>query len=167
MSLVLQTERLTLKPFAESDLDVVERIFVNKFVRRYLFDDEIIERGQIEEFINISNQTFSKKKYGLWLIVLNESQVIIGVTGLWHFFEEQQPQLLYALLPEYAGEGFATEAARKIVEYSFSELDFEHLDASCDAPNFDSQKVAQRLGMKKIREESINESPTVFFRLEK
>ncbi len=167
MNLELQTERLTLKPFAEGDLDVVERIFTNEFVRKYLFDDEIIEREQIEQFINISNQTFSEKKYGLWLIVLSESQVFIGITGLWHFFEEQQPQLLYALLPEYAGKGFATEAARKIVEYSFSELDFDYLDASCDAPNFDSQKVAERLGMKKIREELINESPTVFFRLEK
>jgi [ribosomal protein S5]-alanine N-acetyltransferase len=82
-------------------------------------------------------------------------------------FHEEQPQLIYALLPKALKKGYATEAANKIIEYSFDELGYEYLVASCDQPNIESQKVAERLGMMKIEEKNVNGSPTVFFRLEK
>lgn len=167
MKTELVTERLTLRPIQESDFETIQRIFADKFVRKYLFDDEILEEGQIKEFIEISDRIFAEKDYGLWLIVSKEAQKEIGFTGLWHFFDEHQPQLLYGLLPEFTGKGFASEAALKIIEYAFSRLSFEYVDASCDAPNLDSHRVAERLGMKKIKEETISGLPTIFFRLEK
>lgn len=167
MSLQLKTERLTLKPVtAEGDLEILERIFTDAFVRRFLFDDRILDRNQIAEFINLSRETFAAGKYGLWLIIIDETSEIIGFTGLWHFFDEAQPQLLYALLPEFTRQGIATEAARKIIEYAFAELSFDYLDASCDLPNGMSQKVAENLGMKIYKQEETGGLPTVFFRLE-
>lgn len=162
----LKTERLTLKPVAQSDLNILFEIITDEFVRKYLFDDKVLDKNQIEELIKTSDETFNNKKYGLWLIILDKTKEIIGFTGLWHFFDEAQPQLLYALLPEYTGRGFASEASRKIIEYAFSELSFDYLDASCDAPNTDSQRVANSLGMKIYKQEEINGLPTVFFRLE-
>ncbi|WP_394336181.1 hypothetical protein [Adhaeribacter arboris] len=38
----------------------------------------------------------------------------MGFAGLWFFFEEDQPHLLYGLLPEYTKSGLATEAARAV-----------------------------------------------------
>lgn len=167
MKLELKTERLTLKPVtAENDLEILERIFTDAFVRKYLFDDLILEPSRVAEFINLSRESFSEKKYGLWLIALGETSEIIGFTGLWHFFDEAQPQLLYALLPEFTGRGFASEAARKIIEYAFNELSFDYLDASCDLPNRASQKTAENLGMKIYKQEETSGLPTVFFRLE-
>jgi ribosomal-protein-alanine N-acetyltransferase len=87
--------------------------------------------------------------------------------GLWHFFDERQPQLLYALLPDFTGRGYAAEGARRIVEYAFAELGLDYLDASCDVPNAASQRTAERLGMKKYKEEVKNGLPTLFYRLEK
>jgi RimJ/RimL family protein N-acetyltransferase len=74
--------------------------------------------------------------------------------------------LIYALLPEQTGKGFAAEAASEIIEYAFSDLSFDYLDASCDLPNRASQKVAARLGMKIYKQEEINGRASVFFRLE-
>jgi len=51
---------------------------------------------------------------------------------LWYFFDEKQPQLVYALLPE-ATKGYATEANQNI-EYCFNELGYQYLLASCDKP---------------------------------
>lgn len=163
----LKTERLTLKPVSETDLEVAHKIFTNEFVRKYLFDDEIFDAAQIKDFINLSDQTFAAKNYGLWLIILNETAEEIGFSGLWHFFEEDQPQILYALLPEFTRRGYAAEAARRVIEYAFDELNFDFIDASCDAPNVDSQRAAENLGMKKFKEETVNALPIVFFRLEK
>lgn len=167
LPLKLETERLILKPVTVSDAKVLQRIFADEFVRKYLFDGEILESWQTAEFIALNDETFRGKKYGLWLIYSKETNEAMGFTGLWHFFDEIQPQLLYALLPEFTGKGFAAEAARKIIEYAFFELSFDYIDASCDAPNVESQRVAERLGMKKIKEATINKLPTVFFRLEK
>lgn len=162
----LKTERLMLKPVAPGDSEILERIITDRFVRRYLFDDRTLDRNEIAELINLSRESFSDKKYGLWLIVLDKTGEIIGFTGLWHFFDELQPQLIYALLPELTGKGFAAEAARKIIEYAFSDLSFDYLDASCDLPNRASQKVAAGLGMKIYKQEEINGRASVFFRLE-
>jgi [ribosomal protein S5]-alanine N-acetyltransferase len=167
MILELRTERLTLRPVGFSDFEVFYQILTNEFVRRYLCDNEILPPDVIESFIIESRKDFAEKAGGLWLIILNDTSEIIGLTGLRTFFDEPQPQLLYALLPKFTGRGLATEAAQKIIDYTFSQLNFSYLEASCDAPNVTSRKVAEKLGMKKLKEETINELPTIFYRLEK
>lgn len=167
MSFILTTERLTLKPVKLDDFDVFYKILTDEFVCKYLCDDEILPREVIESFITDSEANFAEGNYGLWLISEKETSKIVGFTGLRHFFDEAQPQLLYALLPQFTGNGFAVEAAEKVIDYCFLNLKFDYLDASCDAPNLASQMVAERLGMKKMKEEIINELPTIFYRLEK
>ena len=88
------------------------------------------------------------------------------MAGLWAMTDERQPELLYALLPEFTGNGFATEAVAEIIRYAFVRLSFAYIVASCDAPNVDSIQVAERLGMTRFREETIGGLPLVFFRLE-
>jgi ribosomal-protein-alanine N-acetyltransferase len=75
--LELKTERLTLKPVTETDADSLGKIITDEFVRKYLFDDEILDRNQIEELIKISRETFNDKKYGLWLIVLDQIGIFL------------------------------------------------------------------------------------------
>jgi [ribosomal protein S5]-alanine N-acetyltransferase len=86
---------------------------------------------------------------------------------LWYFFEETQPQLIYALLPKAIKKGYATEASTKIVQYSFDELGFDYLVASCDRPNIESHKLAARLGMRQVEERIVNENPILFWRLDR
>jgi [ribosomal protein S5]-alanine N-acetyltransferase len=162
----LETARLRLKPIKLSDFAVFQKILTDKFVRRFLCDGEILPPEQIESFIIESEKNFIKQNYGLWLISEKETNQSIGFAGLRTFFNGTQPQLLYALLPEFTGKGFAVEAAKRIVEYGFLELNFAYLEASCDAPNVASHKVAAKLGMRKIKEETKNGLPTIFFRLE-
>lgn len=86
--------------------------------------------------------------------------------GRWYFCSEDQPQLLYAVLPEYIGQGFATEALITIVKYCFEKLGFIYVDASCDNPNIPSHKTALRIGMKKLKEDVIDGKPLTFYRME-
>ena len=77
-----------------------------------------------------------------------------------------QPQLVYALLPEATKKGYATEAATKILEYCFNKLGYQYLLASCDKPNLESKKVAERIGMREVEEKSVNGNPLLFFKVE-
>ncbi len=144
----------------------MHHIFTNELGRKYLSDNQILSHEQVQTFITISNQTFSERQYGLWLIRKKPDDAVIGVAGLWAMTDESQPELLYALLPEFTGNGFAAEAVAQIIHYAFARLSFAYVDASCDVPNVNSIGVAERLGMTKIKEETIGGLPLVFFRQE-
>ena len=165
--MILKTQRLVLKPIVESDLNTLHGILTNFYVRRYLCDGEILSLPQVEEMLTENKKLFEEKKFGLWFIETKNEREIIGFVGLWYFFEEEQPQLLYALLPTATKKGYATEAATKIIEYCFDELGFEYVVASCDRPNIESLKVAERLGMRQVEERIMNGNPILFFRIDK
>jgi [ribosomal protein S5]-alanine N-acetyltransferase len=165
--MIFETQNLILKPILESDLSTLHMIFTDSYVRKYLCDDQVFSLQQVEEMLKQSIKHFEEEKFGLWFIKINSESEIIGFVGLWYFFEEEQPQLVYALLPKAIKKGYATEAATKILEYCFDELGYEYLVASCDQPNIESQKVAERLGMRKVEEKNVNGSPILFFRIEK
>lgn len=165
--MIFETQNLILKPILESDLSTLHMIFTDSYVRKYLCDDQVFSLQQVEEMLKQSIKHFEEEKFGLWFININNESEIIGFVGLWYFFEEEQPQLVYALLPKAIKKGYATEAATKILEYCFDELGYEYLVASCDQPNIESQKVAERLGMRKVEEKNVNGSPILFFRIEK
>lgn len=165
--LIFETQRLLLQPVADHDLDVMYEIFTNGYVRRYLCDDEIWSVEKIKQMLDESQRLFAEEQLGIWLIKTKYTQQTIGFICLWYFFDENQPQLGYALLPEATKQGFATEAAKKIMEYAFEQLNYKYLIVSCDQPNLESQKLAQRIGMKMVEQKTINASPTVFFRIER
>lgn len=161
----IDTGRLILEPVSTSGIDKIYAIFTDETVRRYLFDDTILSLSQIQSFIEDSIRSFNEKEYGLWIVKIKHNNEPIGFTGLWHFFDEEQPQLLYALLPGFTGYGYATEASLAIIDYAFNKLNFSYLDASCDTPNQPSHKTAMAIGMKKNGEKIIENKPVSFYRI--
>jgi ribosomal-protein-alanine N-acetyltransferase len=134
-------------------------------VRKYLCDDQVIPLTQTTEILAAALDAFAKHQYGLWLVYPNGQREPAGFAGLYTFFDEPQPQLLYALLPQYQGRGFATEASRRIVRYAFAQLGYSYLVASCDPPNAASVRVMERLGMQWLKEERAGDKPVVFYHL--
>lgn len=167
MSIILESERLLLKPILYSQLPTLHNIFIDPYVRKYLCDDRIFPMQQVEEMLLESQKLFNEHKFGLWFIETKGEQKIIGFAGLWYFFAEKQPQLVYALLPEATKKSYATEASTRVLEYCFNELGYQYVLASCDKPNLESQRVAARIGMQQIEENIINDNPVLFFKIEK
>jgi [ribosomal protein S5]-alanine N-acetyltransferase len=166
MNFELETQRLQLKPIVASDSIALHNIFIDPYVRKYLCDDLVWPLQQVEEMSLESQNLFDTKKFGLWFIEIKDNLQIVGFVGLWYFFDEEQPQLVYALLPEATKKGYATEASIKIIEYCFHELGYRYLSASCDRPNLESIQLAQRLGMREVEQRTIDDKPIVFFRIE-
>ncbi len=159
----LKTDRLYLIPLKASDLDIFHKTNTDPFVRKFLWDDQVIPESVSIDIINEVESKFKEEKWGLWKIVKDGDY--LGYIGFWFFFDEKLPQLLYALLPEHTGNGYATEASRKIINYAFEKLNFEYLLASMDKPNKDSVNVCDRLNMGLIEEKEIEGKPTLFYKL--
>ena len=144
----LETQRLLLNPFRTDELDELHQLFISPFIRKYLWDDLILSKEQTKETLEQSLTHFQQDRWGLWKIQEKGREEIIGFTGLWYFFEEAQPQLLYALAEEHTGKGLASEAALEIIRYAWEKLGYNYLIASMDEEHKVSQKLAKRIGMK-------------------
>jgi ribosomal-protein-alanine N-acetyltransferase len=167
MKHILLTSRLRLIPFAQADQELLHRTFTDPFVREFLWDDKVIPEAQTRAILEENDIHFQNNYWGLWKITQKVDEAYLGFVGLWYFFEEAQPQLLYGLLPTATGQGYATEASQAIIYHAFQELGFSYLIASCDAPHTASRRVAERLGMQFVEERTEQDKPTVFYRLDK
>ncbi|WP_162341612.1 GNAT family N-acetyltransferase [Cyclobacterium salsum] len=163
----MKTERLELAPFKRSDEMLFLALNTNPYVRKYLWDDQVIDAKTASEILCQNETHFEQDKYGLWKIHLKQNGGLIGYVGLWFFFNEEQPQLIYALLEGFTKQGYAQEASASIIEYAFKKLDFNYLIAATDEPHIESQKVAKKLGMSFIEKRYEDEKATLFFRLDK
>ncbi|MBR9920256.1 MAG: GNAT family N-acetyltransferase [Bacteroidetes bacterium] len=163
--MVLRTSRLLLRPVQHSDAEVLHHIWCLPEVRQFLWDDKQVEMDTVLNLLEINENLHRDKQYGLWLIYKAwDTREALGFTGLWHFFEEKKPQLLYGLKGDSWKQGFATEAAERIVQYAFRKLDFEDLHAVTDPPNTASIQLLRRLGFSFWKEEKKDELPALFFR---
>ncbi len=120
-----------------------------------------------EQIVLQNEKHFAENKYGLWKIKIPGRSQVIGYTGLWYFFDEPQPQLLYALLPAFTKQGFAREAAAAVIRYALDSLGFSYLLAATDEAHIESQKVAESLGMEYFEKRTEEGKPTKFYRIQK
>ncbi len=153
-----------LKPFAKTDFEDLKLIFQDEFVRKFLWDDQIVSDDTIQDILVQNQKQFQEENSGLWRILLDDTT--LGFVGLWYFFDEPQPQLIYGLLPTYTSKGYATEACRLILDYCNEKLHFKYLIAAMDRPHIQSHKVAIRIGMNFVEERDEDGKPTVFYRID-
>ncbi|MEN7551745.1 GNAT family N-acetyltransferase [Rapidithrix thailandica] len=112
----MKTQHLRLMPFTSQDLTLFHAINTNPFVRKFLWDGQIISQKTAREIPEENERSFTKNKWGLWKVFEQNSNTFVGYIGLWTSFQEIQPPLLFAFLPEFTGKGYATEASRKLFD---------------------------------------------------
>ena len=165
MAVTLTGERLVLEPMGTGDIAFFHRINNDAFVGRYLWDDEAVPRGVSEDILQGVAAAFAEAGWGLWRIMAHADGRAVGYAGLWTFFDEPQPQLLYALQEEHTGLGYATDAASLVLDHTFNTLGFEYVDASMDVEHEHSALVCERLGFRMHDEREADGKLTRFYRM--
>ena len=137
-----------LRPLAESDVEDLHRISNDPLVRRYLWDDEPVERATIEGVVRQSARRFAEDGAGLFGIRMRGSEDLAGFCGFLRLEGMREMELGYELAPELWGKGLATEAAKACLRFAFEEVGMERVIAGADRPNVASLRVIEKLGMK-------------------
>ena len=85
---------------------------------------------------------------GLWALELRETGEFLGQVGLFPV-EGKGPEVevAYELAPRVWGHGYATEAARALVDYGFGELGLRRIVALILPDNARSRNVASKSGL--------------------
>ena len=119
-------------------------------VRRFLFDGAALSAAEVTETIEESIGDFAARGYGIWLIdsarATARAAAWSGTAGL-RPLEESGLEIFYSLAPGAWGHGYATEAARAVVEYALGSLGLPEVLAEVDEGNAASVAVVKRLGM--------------------
>jgi RimJ/RimL family protein N-acetyltransferase len=146
----IETERLRLRPFTRQDVDAVFAYRSREDVCRYLFD-EPMSRQSCAEAIQARIGQLSLDQDGDRIVLAVEP--IVGGTPIGEVSlilrsgESRQAEIGYIFHPEAHGQGFATEAARAMVDVGFRGAGMHRVYARCDARNEPSWRLMERLGM--------------------
>ena len=146
MDHLLSTERLVLRPVTTDDHAAVLAHWTQPDVRRFLFDGAALSGVEVAETIEESIGDFAARGFGVWLIELGSTAHLIGTAGL-RPLGSSGLEIFYSLAPGAWGHGYATEAARAVVEYGLGPLGLPEVLAEVDEGNAASVAVVRRLGM--------------------
>lgn len=170
----LETERLIVRPFAARDLDDVHQILDVQLATADLGSggpQGLNERRRWLEWTILGYDQFAilyQPPYGDRAVILKESQQMIGACGYVPCLNafEQLPSLgtgaprgpvshatpefglFYAISPPHQRRGYATEAARAMIDYAFSRLRLKRIVATTTHDNIASIAVMRRVGMR-------------------
>jgi RimJ/RimL family protein N-acetyltransferase len=147
----LETERLLLREFEDADGDALYAIESRPEVARYQsFEPRTLKESRdYARFAREVADWGSRSWYEL-AIVRREDGRFIGRCGLEvRRREGRQAVLWYTIDPDCWGQGYATEAARALVDFGFAELRLHRVWADCDPRNTASWRLLERLGMRR------------------
>lgn len=90
---------------------------------------------------------FDRLGFGNYTLVLKNDGVLIGACGLYDREGIDGIDLGFALLPDLEKQGYAYEAARKIMEVASTKFKLNTIRAITKAENIDSRKLLEKLGL--------------------
>ncbi len=138
----LETERLLLRPFRESDLDVLARLNVDPRFMRYI--GPVVTRDDSWRQLAMLVGHWELRGYGPW--AAEHQGQLIGRIGLWRPEGWPDLEVGWAIDPDFWGQGLATEGARAALDQAALALG-RHDPVSVIRPdNAASIRVAEKLG---------------------
>ncbi len=144
---VLETQRLLLRRVTLDDADLMLSIWNDPAFVRYVGDRGVrtIEQAKTALTEGVL-RLFERYGYGPFCVVRKTDGMRIGICGLFRREVLDDPDIGFALLPQYCGSGFAGEAARAVVAHARDDLGIDMLTAIVSPDNAPSVGLIGKLG---------------------
>lgn len=149
MSLKFETNRLLLRQFNVFDAKDVQVLAGSEEVARttlsipYPYPD-----GAAEAWIERTRHSADTGDIYAFAMVKKEDEKLIGCVSLRISKSHNHAELAYWVGHPFLGQGFATEAALRIVKFGFDDLELNRVFAAAMTKNPGSYKVMSKIGMK-------------------
>lgn len=145
----LETERLILRPFSLTDAPFILELVNTPGWLQFIGDRNIHSTSDAENYLNNGPlKGYADNGFGYWTVSRKEDpRKPIGSCGLMKRDMLQDIDIGYALLPEFEGLGYATEAAQRVLSFAFETLKTSRVVAISTTDNVRSAKVLQKIGM--------------------
>lgn len=146
------SERLGFRNWQSNDLTAFANLNADLEVMEHF--PRPLTTQETSDYIDRLQKHFNKYGYNYFATEILESGDLIGFIGLAYqdYVTEFSPavDIGWRLKKSAWGQGFASEGAKRCLEYGFTTLDLDSIIATCTKNNARSENVMKKLGMKKI-----------------
>lgn len=165
---LLDKDGFRMKPLQISDLDSLAAIWADPEVTRFLPSRGVsIPKEKVEKALASFVEHWKERGYGIWKIVEDESDKMLGYCGLRYLEELNEVELLYGLAKTYWGKGIATKTAKASVSYGFNQAKLNRIIALALPENEASKKVIEKTGFKYEKQINIFNLDALYYSLER
>jgi RimJ/RimL family protein N-acetyltransferase len=158
MKLIIETERLVLRPFTRDDAKFIVVLVNTPGWIEFIGDRNIkTEAEGITYLENGPMKSYGLHGFGLLMVELKDSKMPIGMCGLLKRETLDYPDIGFAFLPEYTGKGYAHEIVKATLTFAHEQLDIHPILAIVMPTNTRSIQLLEKVGMKFMK--AFNSSP--------
>jgi len=160
MNLVLTSERLLLTPLGETDVDIAIEMFTDPAVVKYVCD--VMSEDEIRKDMTNATKRGSNGRIGIWCISDRRTSEKYGDCYLLPMPIDEDDTDWDLVVPDAMpdcdiavgfflkrpawGNGFATEACKRLIRFAFEETSLKEVVASLDEENQNSRNVLEKAG---------------------
>ncbi len=160
--LILETDRLVLRPLRVDDTDLAVAMFTDPDVVRYVCD--VMTPEAIIAHLPTEARRGAGGRIGIWVAARKDTCEQIGTGVLlplpldqedtdWSLIVEDgypdaEIEIGYMLLPDAWGQGFATEICRRLLRFWYDFTDLAEIKATVEPENLASRRVLLKSGLK-------------------
>lgn len=149
LSPMLETERLILRRYKESDIDAIYEIITDERLTKFIKFPNLT-KGEELECIKSWIKEDDESKYERWVIEKKEDGAIVGTISVNIIVKKHNYcNVGYTIRYAYWGNGYAAEALQVVSDYLLNNRDYYLVECSCNELNVQSSKVLLKAGFKK------------------
>jgi RimJ/RimL family protein N-acetyltransferase len=147
--IVLETERLALRRLVPQDAEFILGLLTDPAWIRFIGDRGVRSvEGARDYLANGPIAMYALQGFGLYRVELKDGGQPLGICGLIKRAGLDDPDLGFAFMPQFRGQGYAVEAARAVLGYGRKILGMQRVVAITSPDNQDSIKLLQRIGFR-------------------
>lgn len=166
---VLESDRLTLRPFRLDDFETVAAYWADERVSRWTRGGLPLERSQAWMRFLEHPGHWAMCGFGFWALEEKATGAMIGEAGFIDLKRDYDPlvngvpEIGWALAGAAQGKGYATEAAKTAIAWGSQHFGHIRVIAAVSVENTPSIRVAQKCGFKECLRRDFNGRSAVFF----
>lgn len=149
-TVTLETNRLILRRVTKSDAEAAFKNWTNDIkTSRYVTWKPHGTVENTKKLFEIWEEEYNIPNTYRWIVEVKELNKVIGTIDVVHkSINQKTAEIGYCYGSKYWGNGYATEALTKVIDYLLNEVGFELLEAKHLIDNPASGKVMEKSGMK-------------------
>jgi RimJ/RimL family protein N-acetyltransferase len=146
---IFETERLTLRRLTTDDAPLILELLNDPLFLHFVGDKGVRTLAEAREYITHGPlASYAQHGFGLFHVALKIHGTPIGMCGLLKREALEDVDVGFAYLPQFSGQGYATEAARATLDYGRTVLGLRRIVAITAPDNKGSQSVLRKIGLR-------------------
>lgn len=142
-----ESERLRIRPFDFRDADFILRLLNEPSFIANIADKGVRDReGACAYLANGPMTSYRERSFGLAMVERRSDGAALGMCGLIKRDALDDVDIGYAFLPEFTGQGYAFEAARRTLADARERLSLQRVVAVVNPDNAASRRLLEKLG---------------------